>query len=97
MKKNKRTKLGLINGVNPTLYSNPNFLDDEMEQIRIGLEKGLDVSLYAKEDFDSLDMYLVRSGLKYGFKFKKDLNSINQELKSDLIKFLNNKYKEFKI
>ena len=66
-----------------------------MEQIRIGIEKGLDVSLYAKEDFDSRDMFLVRSGLKYGFKFKKVLNSINQELKSDLIKFLNNKYKEF--
>ena len=62
-----------------------------MEQIRIGLEEGLNVSLYAKEDFDSRDMFLVRSGLKYGFKFKKDLNLINQELRSDLMKFLNNK------
>ena len=68
-----------------------------MEQIRIGLEEGLNVSLYAKEDFDSRDMFLVRSGLKYGFKFKKDLNLINQELRSDLMKFLNNKYKESNI
>ena len=90
-------ELGLINGIDPTIYSNPNFLDIEMEQIRIGLEQGLDVSLYAKEDFDLWDMFLIRTGLKYGFDFSNYKNIESSNFKSEVKNFLNEKYKESNI
>ena len=59
-------RLGLMRGLDVSLYAKPEFDNVQMKQIRIGLVEGLDASVYAKPEFNWQQMARIRYGLKKG-------------------------------
>lgn len=51
-------------GLNVSVMENPEYLAEQMQEIRLGLEEGLDVSIYAKPEFDWFQMEQIRLGLR---------------------------------
>ena len=60
---------GFEEGLDISVYADPDFEHEQMEVIREGLEKGLDVSVYDKLEFDHFQM----SQVKYGLENKVDV------------------------
>ena len=52
--------MGLIGDVDVSIYANPKFAWQQMEQIRLGLKEGLDVSEYAKPEITAKEMEQIR-------------------------------------
>ena len=50
-------------GLDISVYTNPQFTSEQMEEIRLGLEDGLDVSQYAKSEYSGKQMKEIRLGL----------------------------------
>ena len=44
-------RIGMEEGLDVSIYADPEYMPLQMEAIRIGLEKGLDVSKYANRKF----------------------------------------------
>ena len=59
-------RLGLKNGLDVSIYADPEFDVWQMREIRRGLQDGLDVSIYADPKFDVWQMREIRFGLKNG-------------------------------
>lgn len=53
-------------GLDVSLYSNPQYLSVQMHQIRLGLLDGLKVGRYASPEFDWFQMEEIRKGMKDG-------------------------------
>lgn len=46
------------------MIENPEYSDEQNQEIRLGKEEGLDVSIYSKQEFNWLQMEQIRMGLK---------------------------------
>ena len=74
--------IGLQNGIDVSVYSDPKFDAEQMGAIRRGLEKKLDVSVYADPKFDHLQMEIICSALEKGI---------------DLLSYVDSKYNAFQM
>lgn len=61
---------GLEQGLDVSIYANPEFGYYQMKEILLGLEEGLDVTVYAKEAFTAAQMEMIRIGLERGLDEK---------------------------
>ena len=55
---------GLRNNINASLYSNPEFTCEQMEEIRLGLENGIDVTSYLNPSINKKEMKKIRRNLE---------------------------------
>ncbi|MBQ1902575.1 MAG: DUF342 domain-containing protein [Lachnospiraceae bacterium] len=67
-------RIGLEEGLDVSIYADPEFMPLKMEAIRIGLEKGLDVSKYARHEYDWFQMEEIRLGLEFGLPISRYAN-----------------------
>lgn len=64
-------ELGILAGVDVSVYARPEFLAIQMYQIRTGLEDNLPVKYYAKPEYDWFQMDEIKLGLESGVDVKK--------------------------
>lgn len=57
-----KIRLGLLNGLDVSVYAKPEFDNQQMSKIRLGLADGLDVSVYAKPELSWKQMEEIRLG-----------------------------------
>lgn len=67
-------RIGMEEGLDVSIYADPEYMPLQMEAIRIGLEKGLDVSKYANRKFDWFQMDEIRLGLEYDLPVSRYAN-----------------------
>ena len=57
-------KYGIEDGINPALYTNPEFNYYQMEEIRLGIKHGIDVTPYLNPGIDNEEMERIRLELE---------------------------------
>ena len=60
----RQIRWGLENDIDASIYANPVFNIDQMEEIREGLKEGLDASVYANPELSNEQMAKIRLELK---------------------------------
>ncbi len=55
--------MGIADGLDVSVYADPQYMAIQMRQIRLGMQEGLDVSVYAKPEYDWFQMEEIRKGM----------------------------------